>query len=284
MASRKEQKAANRERLRQEMERRRQRGRRNRLLGITAGALVLVVAVVAVGIAVLNHQAANARKGGTPANAVAGGHAVQVGKASAPVTLTVYEDFRCPACKQFELGANGVAGYNQTIEKLEDAGKLKVQYHIASLIDANNPGTNGSKIAGNAAACASDISQAKFRAYHDVLFKNQPDERTDGFTTDKVLSLAKQVPGLGDDKTFTSCVKNDWYRGWLQKVQSEFDTRFHGRVATPSMLLNGKVVLGGTVQQLPAEMASPQAFEKTVNDMAAGKDPSPSSSPSSKGR
>jgi protein-disulfide isomerase len=281
MASRKEQKAANRERLRQEMERRRQRARRNRLLIITAGALVLVVAVVAVGITVLNHQEANARKGGTPKNAVANGLAVQVGKASAPATLTVYEDFRCPACKQFELGANGVPGYNATIEKLESEGKLKVQYHIASLIDANNPGTNGSKIAGNAAACASDISADKFRAYHDVLYRNQPDERTDAFTTDKVLSLAKQVPGLGDDKTFTSCVQNDWYRGWLQKVQSQFDTRFNGRVATPSLLLNDKVMLGGTVQQLPAEMATPQAFEKTVNSMAAGKDPS--SSPSSKG-
>ncbi|MBO0829575.1 MAG: thioredoxin domain-containing protein [Streptosporangiales bacterium] len=281
MASRKEQKAANRERLRQEMERRRQRSRRNRLLGITAGALVLVVAVVAVGIAVLNNQAANARKGGTPKNAVANGLAVQVGKANAPVTLTVYEDFRCPACKQFELGANGSGGFNATIEKLEDAGKLKVQYHLASLIDANNPGTNGSKVAGNAAACASDISQTKFRAYHDVLYRNQPDEQTDGFTTAKVLSLAKQVPGLADDKTFRSCVQNDWYHGWLQKVQSQFDTRFNGRVATPSMLLNGKVVLGGTVEQLPAEMASPQAFERTVDSMAAGKGSSPA--PSSKG-
>lgn len=282
MASRKEQKAANRERLRQEMERRRQRSRRNKLLGITAGALVLVVAVVAVGIAVLNHQAANARKGETPKNAVANGLAIQVGKADAPVTLTVYEDFRCPACQQFELGQNGVGGYNATIEKLEKAGKLKVQYYIASLIDSNNPGTNGSKVAGNAAACASDISAEKFRAFHNVLYENQPDERTDGFTTEKVLDLAKQVPGLADDDTFKSCVQNDWYRGWLQKVQSEFDTRFHGRVATPSLLLNGKVMLGGNVQQISAEMATPQAFEKTVDAMAAGKTPSPS--PSSKGK
>lgn len=267
MASRKEQKAAARERLRQEMERRKKRARRNRVIGITAGALVLVLAAVTTGIFVQKEREekaeAEANKNAVPTKIAKDGVSIPVGESDAPVTLTVYEDFRCPACQQFEKA------YGKSIDKLVEEGELKVDYHIATIIDANSPGTHGSKIAGNAAVCANEVGE--FVPYHKMLFANQPPEQQDGFTTQAVLKLAGSVDGLKDNSEFESCVKQDRYRSWLRKVQSEFDTKFDGRVATPSLLLDGKVMFGGEQEQIAKEMASPAQFEKTVNQRAERK-------------
>lgn len=255
MASRKEQKAQARERMRQEMERRKRRARRNRIIGVIAGATAVVVAAVVVGIVIQTQRAKD--EGPTPKGTVANGHAIPYGDKDAPVTLTVYEDFRCPACKGFEQH------YNSTIEKLVKAGKLRVRYHIATIIDSNYPGSEGSKLAGNAATCA--FEQGKFKPYHDVLYDNQPPEQEDAFTTKQLLTLAKNVKGLKGNDDFTSCVKDETYAPWLKRVQKEFDTRFNGRVATPSFLLDGKVMLGGNQKKVAPPMRSPKAFEQTVD-------------------
>lgn len=78
--------------------------------------------------------------------------AIPVGKDGAKSTLTVWEDFRCPACQAFE------AAYRPTIKELTDSGELKVEYHLVTLIDGNMGGS-GSRKAANAAACAQDSRQ-----------------------------------------------------------------------------------------------------------------------------
>lgn len=266
MARRRENKALARERLREEQERRRQRQRRSRIITITAGVAALVVAVVVIGVVVQNQRSKT--HGPTPPGTVANGLAIPVGKSSAPVTLTVFEDFRCPACKQFE------DTYGDTVRKLVDEGKLRVEYHIATVIDGNYPGTSGSKVAGNAAACA--FVAGKFRPYHDVLYANQPPETQDGFTEQRVLELAKRVDGL-DTSSFRSCVSDGTYRPWLTRVQADFDHRFK-RVSTPTLVLDGKLVFGGDLQQADASIATPQKFQQTVTQLAAKRgSPSPAS-------
>ncbi|HEX6447298.1 MAG TPA: thioredoxin domain-containing protein [Streptosporangiales bacterium] len=269
MARRRDNKALARERLRQEQERRRQKERRSRIIAVTAGVVALVVAIVVVGV-VVQYQRGRTH-GPTPPGTVANGLAIPVGQRTAPVTLTVYEDFRCPSCKQFE------DTYGDTVRSLVDAGKLRVEYHIATVIDGNYPGTSGSKIAGNAGACA--FVAGKFRPYHDVLFANQPPETEDGFTEQRVLELAKRVEGL-DTPAFRSCVSKETYRPWLSRVQQNFDHSFK-RVSTPTLLLNGKLVFGADLQQADPSIASPQTFEQTVDQLAAkngSASPSPTSS------
>lgn len=263
MARRRESKAVARERLRQEQERRRQRERRSRILAITAGALALVVAIVVVGV-VVQYQRGKTH-GRDPSGTVANGMAIPVGKRTAPVTLTVYEDFRCPSCKGFE------DAYGDTVRKLTGEGKLRIEYHIATIIDSHYPGTSGSKVAGNAAACA--FVAGKFGPYHDVLYANQPKETDDGFTEVRVGDLAKRVDGL-DTSTFRSCVSDETYRPWLTRVQKNFDQRFK-RVATPTLLLDGKLVSGGDLQQADPRIASPEKFEQAVDQLAAKKQTPP---------
>ncbi|SEQ42430.1 Protein-disulfide isomerase [Streptomyces sp. yr375] len=155
--------------------------------------------------------------------------AIPVGKESAKSTLTVWEDFRCPACKAFE------SAYRPTIQELTDAGKLKVEYHLATLIDGNMGGT-GSRNAANAAACAQDAGL--FRAYHDVLYENQPVETDDAYAKSaKLMELAGKVDGLVTSM-FRICVEEGTHNGWVEKSNQAFQNGHFG--GTPTVLFNGK--------------------------------------------
>ncbi|MEV7285804.1 thioredoxin domain-containing protein [Streptomyces sp. NPDC093252] len=155
--------------------------------------------------------------------------AIPVGRQSAKSTLTVWEDFRCPACKSFETT------YRQTIHELTESGQLKVEYHLATIIDGNMGGTGSTK-AANAAACAQDAG--KFTAYHDVLYDNQPAETDDAFADNaKLIDLALNVDGL-DTPRFRTCVQDGTHDAWVDKSNKAFTSgNFTG---TPTVLLNGK--------------------------------------------
>ncbi|MFJ9816290.1 DsbA family protein [Streptomyces sp. NPDC101151] len=155
--------------------------------------------------------------------------AIPVGKDGAKSTLTVWEDFRCPACQSFETR------YRSTLHELTDAGKLRIEYHLVRLIDGNLGGT-GSLRAANAAACAQDAG--KFRDYHDVLYANQPQETDDAFADNgKLIQLAGKVKGL-DTAAFQKCVKDGAHDSWVNRSHKAMQTA--GLSSTPSVLLNGK--------------------------------------------
>ncbi len=246
-------KRAARDRLVQEREQHKAGERRRRQL-IVAGAVVGVLALAAV-IGVI---AANAGGGDSAKNAATNGPvvaptgaegkdklAIPVGAADAPSTLTVWEDFRCPACAAFENG------FRSTIHELENKGQIRVQYHLATLIDDKTRG-GGSLHAANAAGCAQD--QGKFSAYHDVLYTNQPDEMDDAYADKaKLLDLAKKVPGL-DTAGFRSCVENGTHNSWVVKSNEAFQAgKFNG---TPTVQLNGEAIFPakGTEQITPANL------------------------------
>ncbi|MFI1729583.1 DsbA family protein [Streptomyces acidicola] len=223
-----------RERLAAEREKQKTAERRRRVLIV--GASVVCVLGLAAGIGAL---AANAGKDGAdeasgpvvgPSGAQGkNGLVIPVGKDGAKATLTVWEDFRCPACKSFE------DTYRSTIHRLTAAGKLKVEYRLATLIDGNMGGS-GSKNAANAAACAQDAG--KFPAYHDVLYRNQPPETEDAFAKDaKLVELAKKVDGL-DTPAFRRCVEDGTHNGWAVKSNEAFQKGDFG--GTPTVLLDGK--------------------------------------------
>ncbi|GGZ31240.1 DsbA family protein [Streptomyces poonensis] len=215
-------------------ERARQNAADKRRRALIVGASALCVLGLAAGVGVV---AANAGKddGGASGRAMApsgangeDGLVIPVGRESARSTLTVWEDFRCPACKSFE------DVYRSTIHELTDAGKLKVQYRLVTLIDGNMGG-NGSRKAANAAACAQDAG--RFPEYHDVLYKNQPAETDDAFGGNgRLIELAGQVDGLDTD-TFRRCVEDGTHDSWVVKSNNAFQKGdFSG---TPTVLLGG---------------------------------------------
>jgi protein-disulfide isomerase len=250
-------------RLREQREREARRQRRNRAL-IAAGAVLGVLAVVGGVAALVTHGGDDeaGRASAAPAGAAgAQGLAIPSGAAGAPATLTVYEDFRCPACGYFEKT------YRDTLHRLQDSGQVKVEYHLVRIIDGNLRGT-GSLNAANAAACAQD--QGRFRAYHDVLYENQPKETQDRFASKHhLVQLAEKVDGLRTD-AFTRCVNSGRHDAWVERSNADFGGS--GYNATPTILLNGSDVYAGAKNPL-----TPAALARKVTQAAkAGK---PASAP-----
>ena len=238
-----------------------QRRRRQFVIG---GAVAVVIAVaMATGVLVQGSRASSDAVVGTgpfvaPAGAVGEGSlAIPYGTSQgAKVTLTVYEDFRCPYCRMAE------STFESTYKAYALAGKVAVQYHLVDLLDRNLGGT-GSLRAGNAGACAQDAG--KFEAYHDVLYANQPEETNDAYGSNAALfRLADQVPGL-DSATFRACVTGGTHGSWVKRNYDSLDTLLNGSVATPYYAINGsqyKMTGQSTVDQ--------QAAFKAALDAAIG--------------
>ncbi|MFJ4512588.1 DsbA family protein [Streptomyces sp. NPDC088817] len=226
-----------RQRLAAEREKQKASERRRRTL-IVAATVVCVLGLAAViGVVAANSGKHRSSGAAGPVVVPSGAQgkdslAIPVGPGGARSTLTVWEDFRCPACQAFETM------YRPTIRELTEAGKLRVEYHLVRLIDGNLGGT-GSLRAANAAACAQDAG--KFPAYHDVLYQHQPHETDDAFAdNDKLIGLAGKVSGL-NTPAFDKCVRDGTHDSWVDKSHQAFQSgSFSG---TPTVLLNGKNIL-----------------------------------------
>ncbi len=245
-----------RERLLVERERQKTRDKRRRTLIVTAAVVGVLGLAAVVGVIAANTGNGGASKAG-PVVAPSGATgkdalAIRTGQAEAKSSLTIWEDFRCPACKSFE------DLYRDVIHDLEAKGLLKVDYHLVTLIDAKMGGS-GSLKAANAAACAQDAG--KFTAYHDVLFQNQPQEIDDAYGKNaKLLELAGKVEGL-DTPEFRRCVEDGTHNSWVAKSQETFAAQnFRG---TPTVQLNGKDIYAD-----PANPITPQKLKEQVEAAA----------------
>ncbi|MEV7119011.1 DsbA family protein [Kitasatospora griseola] len=221
-----------RERMLEERAEQEARAKRKKKLVVGGAVVAVIAAAVVIGVVVQNQRSKPETPTAAPAGTIGDKNLIiPVGAANAPSTLTVYEDPRCPACGAFERT------FSPTIDQLEDAGKVFVNYHIVSFID-RSLGGNGSKYGANALGCAQNAGH--FRDYHDVLYRNQPGETEDTFGTKQTLiDLGKQVPGL-DNAEFRSCVDTNRFGGWVSAVQQDFDKS--GFKSTPTVLLNGQPI------------------------------------------
>ena len=225
-----------RRRLAALLEQRRQQGERRVRFASAATALALV-ALVGAGIGI---QAARipAPTGPVPTG-VSLADGVTVGKASAPVTLDLYEDPQCPVCAQFE------AQVGPTISSWIASGKVKVHYHVISFLDSESS-TKYSSRAANALYAAAAVSPDAFAKYHQVLYQQQPAEGSAGLTEDTLVQLAQQAgAGAAADQ-----IRAGTYADYVARAtdQSSKD----GVTGTPTVLVNGKAVDQPTLDQVTA--------------------------------
>ncbi|MCS0603944.1 DsbA family protein [Streptomyces sp. LP11] len=245
-----------RERLAADREKQKTTEKRRRTLIVGASVLCVLGLAAVIGVVAANSGKDKGGKAG-PAVAPSGaqgkdGLAIPVGKDGAKATLTVWEDFRCPACQAFETA------YRPTLHELADTGKLRIDYHLVRLIDGNLGGS-GSLRAANAAACAQDAG--KFRDFHDVLYANQPKESDDAFGSDaKLIELAGKVPGL-DTPAFRSCVRKGTHNSWVDKSHKAFAAG--GYNGTPTVLFDGKNIYAD-------QTMTPDKLKKRVEDANKG--------------
>lgn len=128
--------------------------RRKRTLWTSIGAVSVLVIAGLIGWGVWSSQ--DSGEFTAPPGATQDGTGIAVG--SGPVTIDVYEDYLCPACKQFEQTSG------PTLEQLVSDGKARVVYHPVAFLNrfsSTEYSTRSSAAAGCAAEGASSPSSAR---------------------------------------------------------------------------------------------------------------------------
>jgi protein-disulfide isomerase len=230
-----------------------------RFLGIGALAL-LVIGVVFIGF--VGGKSDNTGKTTSVDRLTKGGYPTSVNPANlswspnansqAASTLTIWEDFQCPACRNFEQAMGA------TIEQLAADDVVKVEYRMTAFLDVNFPQSDyASHRAINAYGCA--IEAGFGQKYHDVLYINQPAKEGDGWTDEALVDLAKTA-GYSDLAGFGNCVYGSKYMKWGSDSYAKFQEE--GISGTPTILLDGKEATADNLASVSAFLAWIQANKK----------------------
>jgi protein-disulfide isomerase len=224
--------------IRAEQERAERRKRNLLVTAVVVGVLALVVGVAAW---VQAGRDTTGQVATPPAGAVET-YGVPMGPADAPVTVTVYEDFMCPYCGDFE------AISSQPLREYAESGQVQVRYHVVSFLD-DASGTDYSTRAANALAVVLDTAGAEAAVrFHDLLFAHQPAEGTPGLSDEELVDLA--VEAGAERAEVAGPIEDRKFEQWV--VNATDDWSSSGFNQTPTVTVNGERVEFRSAQDLLA--------------------------------
>jgi protein-disulfide isomerase len=217
--------------------------------------VAVVAAIVVIGAAMIFSQ----QNGGTPAASspviapVAVTPAgiptdgVTLGDAGARVTVDIYADFRCSACKSFTTQGEE----KSIVDNYISNGKAKLVWHNRLIID-EILGGNSSLNAANAALCAAD--QGKFWTMHDWLYANSAENDT-AFVPTRLTAIG-QAAGL-DMSRYQTCLDAGTHSTAISTENAALVKTITG---TPTIYVAGKFVgAAGTTPSYDAIKAAIEA-------------------------
>lgn len=148
----------------------------------------------------------------------------RLGRASAPVTVTLYGDLECAICRDFLLGN----GFTKLVRHDVRSGTVKVIYRAFRTASPSFSVFVSQQVAALAAG-----EQARFWQFAMIFLQNQGAEGTNYVTESYLDTVARQIPGLD-------------FKAWQQarskpvlnaQVRSEQGTANQfGIIATPTLL------------------------------------------------
>ncbi len=150
-----------------------------------------------------------------------------IGRADAPVTLEVWEDFQCPVCARHSLEVEPflVGTYVRD-------GVLRIVHHDLAFLGSGGA-EDESVGAASGAVCAT--RQHAYWAYSHWVYANQAGENAGGFLPERLRSIAA-ASGV-DANAWDACVSDAAVR--QQVADSTATGMGQGVNSTPTMYLNG---------------------------------------------
>ena len=235
-----------------DQQQRQERRRRNRFVAV--GIAVALVLLLGIGYAVQSRRDTTGQVATPPAGA-ADTYALPRGDAGAPVTVTVYEDFMCPFCRQFESASRSL------LASYVDAGDVRVEYRVLSFLDRASNGTEYSTRSMSALGVVLDTAGPEVAGrFHDLLFENQPAEGSDGLSDDELVDLAVEAGAERADVTVP--IEQRKFEQW---VVNATDAANKADVSsTPTVLVDDESLEYTTIDGLVSEL------EQAVEDAIAG--------------
>lgn len=240
-----------REQARLAREAEKKREKRNRLF-LQGGIALVVIAVLGVVALVLSQSMKPAGPG--PLNMISGGvtfskdlevvktKALQDGEArkapeqdwtKTPVDVTIYVDYMCPACGNFEQ-QNG-----DMLEQYVGSGDVNLTVFPLNFLDGQSLGTKYSTRAANAFSCVVDQQPESAFAYHNRLLskETQPAEQTTGLTDDQLVENAVAAGAKGTTE-LKQCIKDQRFAPFINaNWKSASETGLQG-LAEGAQLIN----------------------------------------------
>lgn len=230
----------------------RKAARKGKILVGAGIAIVLALLVAVIAVAVTSSQAGKSDPTATssgpvtdPKNLASSG-ALLVGRADAPKTVTVFFDFMCPACGQFEKVNSA------DLNTLTASGKVNLELRPMTFLNDQSQGTRYSTRAANALATVHDTNPALTQKFYNGLFAAQPQEGSTGLTDEKIGQIATEA-GVPADVVAT--FGQGKFNAWTEKSnKAAFDA---GVTGTPAIYVNGvkaeDVFTPGTLTKLVNE-------------------------------
>lgn len=217
-----------RERARLAAEQAAARKRDQRILIAVVAAFVLLVVAAGIGLQAwrTNRSPSAVPSTSTSASAnpvpITSGQPIVLGSLEAPTTITLYEDFHCPHCADFE------EQFGPVITRAHESGAARVEFYPMAFID------KGSAAAANAMACAAEAGFGQ--AFYLGLFANHTLHWSDA----QLIDLAAKVSGAPPSAAFKTCVTSTAHGDWVSSINAVAEK--NGVAQTPTMLINGKSV------------------------------------------
>jgi protein-disulfide isomerase len=166
--------------------------RKRLLLAVGAAAVAVIVVVVLIAVSPWTNSDSNGSSP-TVTRAVFDGvpqRGDTLGKASAPVTITLYEDPQCPFCRTWSLDT-----LPAVVDRYVRTGRVKLVYRGIEIVGPNS-------VAGLVAIYAAG-AQNKLWNLADELYRRQGAENS-GWITDALIDKAAGSSGVDREKLFVS--------------------------------------------------------------------------------
>ncbi|WP_104990723.1 thioredoxin domain-containing protein [Deinococcus sp. NW-56] len=199
------------------------------VIGTLIAALLIALAVYAV------RGNSGGNTGGDTATFNLGGQPV-IGQADAPVTVAVFEDFKCPNCKRFEEEF-----MPEIRAQYIDTGRARlVHMNFPFLAEAARLPEDDSKYAAQAVECAFVQGGTEaYEALRQIIFRAQGPESELWATKSRLKELAQNVEGL-DQARFATCLDNDETAAAVEADEQQ--ARQANVPGTPAVFVNGRLL------------------------------------------
>lgn len=162
----------------------------------------------------------------------------------APVSVTIYVDYRCPHCMIFEQ-ANG-----PTLDYVLETGQANVHVKPVRFLDSRASETEYSARAATLLACTvSHQPEAAWNIHRALLTPGvQPDQQTPEHDNETLLHIATEANGPLNDEVI-SCVETGEYMEFVRSINDwNFANPMPGATdeaalsGTPTIIIDGAVI------------------------------------------
>ncbi|WP_372594636.1 DsbA family protein [Actinotalea sp.] len=143
--------------------------------------------------------------------------------------VSVYFDFMCPYCGQFETAVG------PTLDELAASGEILLDSHPVSILDRFSAGTGFSTRSAAAAWAVAEGSPEHYTAFVEAMMAQQPAENTAGLSDEEIAAIAT---GVGVPQEVADGLADGTFTWWATQA-TDLASQDLGSLATPTVLIDG---------------------------------------------